>query len=195
MNVDVTPCYLRDETGALIPAELYHAILPRHIDQHEQHWKPLLIARGEEHSHWDWREKIASFASQLRYQTYALECQSMVQGLMIVNTIKYCRLPPHKNKHLVYVEYLEAAPWNRSTPLMATTYKGVGTVLIAAAIQLSIDEGNGGRIGLHSLPQADAFYRDRCQMSDLGPDHSYPHYPLRYFEMTETQAANFMKAS
>jgi hypothetical protein len=63
---------------------------------------------------------------------------------------------------------------------------------MAAAIQLSIDEGNLGRIGLHSLPQADAFY-SRCGMTDMGPDTNYPKFPLRYFEMTETQASSFMK--
>lgn len=64
--------------------------------------------------------------------------------------------------------------------------------LIAAAIQLSIDEGNNGRIGLHSLPQSDAFYRNVCGMSDLGPDANYSEIPLRYFEMDEMQAAAFM---
>jgi len=77
-----------------------------------------------------------------------------------------------------------------STP----THKGIGTVLVAAAVQLSIDEGNKGRIGLHSLPQADSFYRDRCGMTDLGPDASYdPKVPLRYFEMTEAQATSYLK--
>jgi hypothetical protein len=88
--------------------------------------------------------------------------------------------------HLVYIEYLEAAPWNRGTD---QELKGIGTVLMAAAIQLSINEGNHGRIGLHSLPQADTFYKDRCGMIDIGPDFFYnTEYPLRYFEMTEKQS-------
>lgn len=78
---------------------------------------------------------------------------------MIVNTIKRCRIKKHANKHLVYVEYLEAAPWNRRGIPNRNQCKGVGTILIAAAIQLSMDEGNRRRIGLHSLPQADTFYR------------------------------------
>lgn len=110
---------------------------------------------------------------------------------MIVNTIKRCRISSQANKHLVYVEYLEVAPWNRRLAAGGTTYKGVGKVLIAAAIQLSIDEGNRGRIGLHSLPQADDFY-NRCGMTDLGPDAAYPKFPLRYFEMTEAQAKSFL---
>lgn len=71
--------------------------------------------------------------------------------------------------------------------------RGVGSILIAAAIQLSMEEGNHGRIGLHSLPQADTFYGRVCAMTDLGPDASYPGYHLRYFEMTEGQARSFLQ--
>jgi len=110
---------------------------------------------------------------------------------MIVNTIRRCRLPQQANKHLVYVEYLEVAPWNRPHVASQPRYKLVGTVMLAAAIQLSIDDGNRGRLGLHSLPQADSFYRDRCGMTDLGPDTSI-FGNLHYFEMTEQQAAQFM---
>lgn len=107
---------------------------------------------------------------------------------MIVNTLKRCRIPQQKGQHLIYVEYLETAPWNHGTN---PKFKGVGTVLIAAAIQLSNDDGSDGRIGLHSLPQADSFYRDRCKMTDLGIDKSYSN--LRYFEMTKEQSEKFLK--
>lgn len=70
-------------------------------------------------------------------------------------------------------------------------YRGVGKVLLAAAITLSVQEGKSGRIGLHSLPQADAYYR-QCGMTDCGPDFAYSEWPLRYFEMIESQAASFL---
>ncbi|MFM7161474.1 MAG: GNAT family N-acetyltransferase [Planctomycetaceae bacterium] len=180
-------------SGELVAADLFDSILDNHLEDHEQYWKPLLAAQLVEHGHWNWRRKMEYYASQLSYQSFALEYSGRTQGLMIVNTTRRCRIPTQANRHLVYVEYLEAAPWNRgSTPLL----KGVGTVLIAAAIQLSRDEGNHGRIGLHSLPQADAFYRDRCGMTDLGPDVAYSSsFPLRYFEMTESQAANYLNGS
>jgi hypothetical protein len=112
---------------------------------------------------------------------------------MIVNTTKRCRLAEQVNKHLVYIDFLEAAPWNRKGGGSLPKYKGVGSVLVAAAIKLSMDEGNHGRIGLHSLPQADSFYQAVCRMTDLGPDPLYPKFPLRYFEMTEKQAASFLQ--
>ena len=191
MSATISQVFLRDgASGRLVSADLYDSILPRHLDDHEQHWKPLIASQETQHGHWDWRKKMAYYSAKLSYQSFAIECLGKTQGLMIVNTMKRGLIPSQANKHLVYVEYLEAAPWNRgSTP----THKGIGTVLMAAAIQLSIDEGNEGRIGLHSLPQADSFYRDRCGMTDLGPDVSYHPVPLRYFEMTEAQAASYLK--
>lgn len=186
--------YLRDRvSGQLVEAVLQDSIHQRHLDDHRNHWNPLIGSHGEQHGHWDWGKKWSHFAAQLSYQSFAVECNGQTQGLMIVNTIKRCRIPQNSNKHLVYVEYLEAAPWNRRNVPNWNRFSGVGTVLIAAAIQLSIDEGNHGRIGLHSLPQADTFYRDKCGMTDLGPDASYNPHPLRYFEMTEAQAKAFIQ--
>ncbi|UUO06906.1 hypothetical protein M4951_01005 [Blastopirellula sp. J2-11] len=179
-------------SGKLVSAELYDAILQRHLDDHADCWKPLIVAEGEQHGHWDWEAKWSFFSAQLRFQSFAIECDGRTQGLMIVNTIKRCRIPTQANQHLVYVEYLEAAPWNRRDVPDFVRYKGVGTVMVAAAIQRSRDEGNRGRIGLHSLPQADLFYREKCGMTDLGPDTAYDPHPLRYFEMTEEQAAKFL---
>lgn len=185
--------FLRDgESGVLVKAELHDTILQRHFNDHVNYWKPLIASQGEQHGHWDWKQKWSYFSSQLSFQGFALECGGQTQGLMIVNTIKRCRIQQQVNKHLVYVEYLEAAPWNRRDIPNWNRYKGVGTVMIAAVVQLSIDEGNRGRVGLHSLPQADTFYRDRCGMTDLGADPTYNPYPLRYFEMTEAQGAAFL---
>ena len=48
-----------------------------------------------------------------------------------------------------------------------------------------------GRIGLHSLPQANDFYANTCGMTDLGADRDY-NGGLRYFEMTPEQAQAFI---
>jgi len=195
VSADRSRVYLEDRSSRqLVEADLVDSIESNHLDDFEQLWRLHPGVQREQHRHWDWRGKVAHFSGQLSYQFFVLECGGKTQGMMIVNTMKRCRLPQQANKHLVYVEYLEVAPWNRRSVVSNPTYKGVGTVLMAAAIQLSIDEGNHGRIGLHALPQADTFYRDVCGMTDLGPDASYnPQHPLRYFEMTESQSATFMK--
>ena len=68
--------------------------------------------------------------------------------------------------------------------------RGVGSALLTAAVALSVEEGFKGRLALHSLPQADAFYR-KIGMTDLGSDAQYQN--LRYFEMTADQARVFLE--
>ncbi len=191
MSAERSRVYLEDRiSGQLVEAVLVDDIESHHLADFEQLWRPYPSVQQEEHGHWDWRKKVDYYSGQLSYSCFALECDGKTQGLMIVNTIERCRLPQQSNKHLVYVEYLASAPWNHSNQ----GCKGVGMTLIEAAIRLSIDDGNRGRIGLHALPQADSFYRTTCGMTDLGPDASYsPKYPLRYFEMTEKQAAVLLR--
>ena len=66
---------------------------------------------------------------------------------------------------------------------------GVGAVLVAEAIYLSREEGCDGRVGLHSLPQAEGFYA-RCGMTRVGFDPDY--YDLPYYEFTSQQATNWL---
>jgi hypothetical protein len=69
--------------------------------------------------------------------------------------------------------------------------RGVGSVLIGTAIELSKELEFKGRIGLHSLPQANGFYANFCGMTDMGPDSA--NHDLRYFEMTPEQAEAFIE--
>ena len=188
---------LRDvATGESREAELWDAILERHLVDFESAWaasmEALLVQlpklHREESSHWNWRAKVGAIRGLLGNQSFAIECDGETQGLMIVSLLKTCRSLHVKGKPLVYVDYLEAAPWNRQS-LTQPRFRGVGTVMLAAAIQLSRDEGFGGRIGLHSLPQSEAWYA-KCGMADLGHDRSYQN--LKYFEMHEIQSSAFL---
>ena len=58
---------------------------------------------------------------------------------------QFGRIKSQLRKPLVYVDYLETAPWNIK-PLMRALDKeiqlaGIGTRLIEAAVRLSMDEG------------------------------------------------------
>jgi hypothetical protein len=141
--------------------------------------------------HWNWEAKSAQIQGLLAFRGFSVVCAGLTQGLMRVDLTKSAREPSQAGKPLVYVDYLEVAPWNRPELGQMPRYKGVGTALIAAAVSLSEEESFKGRIGLHSLPQADAFYGKRCGMSDLGPDAKYQN--LRYFEMTIDQARAFLE--
>ena len=91
---------------------------------------------------------------------------------------------------VLYVDYLATAPWNRPSIENPPRFRGVGVTLLAAAVQLSKDEGFKGRIGLHSLPAAGKFYEEKCGMTVIGPDSQKQN--LTYYEFTSEQAEAFL---
>jgi hypothetical protein len=92
---------------------------------------------------------------------------------------------------VLYVEYLENAPWNiKGNAAGVPEYLGVGNLLIAESVDISLSRGLNGRIGLHSLPLAEPFYRDRCQFSEFEPDVTES--GLVYIEYSEQQAMSHL---
>jgi hypothetical protein len=205
MTVEISTIHLLEvASDSSIEAELRDAIENAQLTDWRTHWQPAmravlddLIKRGvprdqwPQSSHWDWPAKVAQVEGLLAFKGFCVVCAGMTQGLMRIDLNQTARESRQAGMPLVYVDYLEVAPWNRADLGQAPRYSGVGTALVVAAVELSRQEGFKGRIGLHSLPQADRFYRDRCRMTDLGPDVAYPGR-LRYFEMTSEQADAFL---
>jgi hypothetical protein len=204
MTAEASTIYLLDKTaGASVEAELRDAIEEAQLVDWQTKWQPALIvvlqelarqrvpmAQWPQSWHWDWRAKMAQVAGLLAFRGFSVLCGGVTQGLMRVDLTKSARESGQKGKPLVYVDYLEVAPWNRADLGKGMRYGGVGTALLSAAVEMSSQEDFKGRIGLHALPQSDGFYRDRCRMTDLGPDAL--HQGLRYFEMTPEQARTFL---
>ena len=143
-----------------------------------------------EHWHWDWSKK-ADMLDLLAYRCMGIEQGGHMQGLMMLSTLAVKgRLAGQVGKAVLYVEYLEGAPWNVRDLAGTPQFLGVGIRLLEAAVEYSEEEGFGGRIGLHSLPQSDEFYRK--YMTDLGPDSSQSQ-GLRYFEMSAEQVRYFLE--
>ncbi|MEH2393829.1 MAG: GNAT family N-acetyltransferase [Nostoc sp.] len=71
-------------------------------------------------------------------------------------------------------------------------YKGVGSSLLKFAIEHSFYLDYKGRLGLHSLPGAENFYR-KFGMVDLGYDSNKQ--GLRYFEISSDQAEKILSQS
>ena len=169
------------------------------IDVHME-WQPerleaLKNLRSEgkpwpENWHWDWAAK-ADNLNFLAYRCFAVGCEGRTQGLMMISTIGWRgRIDVQAGKPVLYIEYIESAPWNLAGLVENPKFAGVGISLMQAAIQVSVDEGFAGRIALHSLPQSQAFYRR--YMNDLGIDSTHAEQ-LCYFEMTEQQAKDFVE--
>ena len=104
------------------------------------------------------------------------------------------RHPEQKGKPIVYVDYLETAPWNIK-PLMQALEKSpqfaaVGSRLIEAAVRKSLDEGFKGRVALHSLTTSERFYIETCGMTALERDPAKQN--LLWCEFTPEQAEIFL---
>lgn len=205
MTVTVSPIHLLAiGPQQLVAAELWDAITEQQLADWEAEWTPELFKavqrlhragverrRWPQSRHWDWRRKASELQGMLAHPAFSIVCDGVTQGMMIVDTtMKRCRIDAQKGQHLVYVEFVEAAPWNRPELFNPPRYRGIGSILIRAAIALSQQEEFKGRIGLHSLPQANGFYANTCGMTDLGIDRNYE--GLRYFEMTQEQAEAFI---
>ena len=178
MKATVSPVYLQNvERDELEAAELWYAITEQHLADWEDEWVPELSkvlqrlqAYGVERHlwpqdlDWDWRKKTRLLRGMLARPAFSVVCNGMTQGMMIVDTaMRRCRINSQKGKYLVYVEYVESAPWNRKYLFDPPRYHGVGTILIRTVIELSKDLEFHGRIGLHSLPQASEFYADKVR--------------------------------
>ena len=198
--------HLKDRgAGRFVEANLIDGLTREDVEKAEADWKPFLdeqVKRMEatgvpkhkwpQHRHWNWREKYDAIEEYLAYRMFGLECQSQMQGLMLALTAgKNSQIASQRGRPLVYVHFLAAAPWNLASIVAEPRFSLVGSILVAAAIHLSMEEEFQGRIGLHSLPQSDDWYRRTCGMTDLGPDQTVEN--LRYFEMTPEQASEFLR--
>jgi hypothetical protein len=143
-----------------------------------------------QHVHWNWGLKAVRTAGGAAYRSFGIEADGKMQGLMIVCLDGHnARLDPDKGKPLVYVDFIETAPWNAKEFTSSPLYKGIGIRLIQAAARLSIDESFGGRVGLQTLPQSAGFYANACEMTSLGLDSN----KLEYLELTSAKAAVLIK--
>jgi hypothetical protein len=142
-----------------------------------------------EHSHWNWRNKIESVkAGEHLLVAVELKQDGLPQGLMAVSRLaKPARL---RHGHVLYIDYLESAPWNLRSPISSPRFLGVGTQLVTEAVRLSLECGWDGAVGLHSLPQAEAFYGQKLGMERIGFDAAY--YNLAYFEWSGPQAVQWL---
>ena len=105
----------------------------------------------------------------------------------------FSRLGEARGEPLVYIEFLEVAPWNWTIPGIGQTrrYGLIGPHLFERAVRQSWDEGLEGRVGLHALPQSEFFYGGACKMTPLGTDGD--HENLTYFELSRDNAERILE--
>lgn len=210
MSKAATKLKLR-ETGELVDAELHTGLGLEDLIDAESAWTPWRFgmikqlhsaeiprAQWPQHWHWNWVHKVLSMGtldiggalSPLRLM--GIMCGPVWQGLVLATCVGHQTKATKGGKDLLYVKYLETAPWNLFVNEIGQTarYGGVGRQLMEVSVRLSQAMDFHGRIGLHALPQADGFYR-YCGMTEVGQDELCDN--LLYFEMTEEQADAFLQ--
>jgi hypothetical protein len=196
-----------NQSGQVVDAEIFDEVTLAHFIETQAEWRPAVLdaaralARNPNqgtlvprHYHWDWTRKEAEL-KMLALKFYGIAFQGHLQGIMKLETVaRSCRLPEQQGKPLVYIDYIEAAPWNIKQlmePLgKAQQYRGVGSRLFEAAVLHSLEEDFKGRLGLHSLPGSEGFYIKECGMTPVGRD---PHkHNLLWCEFTPEQACRYL---
>ena len=200
MSRQFIPAPLKHAQLGKVGAFLYDGISDGNLRDTTDYWKPWFELRKEEvrasslteeakskaleDFHWNWesfaQKAIAQrSAAQPEQQIFCIEQRERLQGLMFLDHEgQESRIAP--GRPISYVAFLSTAPWNRAWFRWGKLFSAVGTLLIRQAIAESVARNFGGRIGLHSLPGADSFYRDALQMRDFGADPNKEN--LRYFE-------------
>lgn len=194
---------IRRTDNELVSATLFEGMAPRDLLVVDQEWAPerskimqeLLkhaIPRADwpQSLHWNW--SLKSNQLQLLATTgFGIVCDQQWQGLMMTKTGLDSRHQESTGKPIVYIDYLESAPRNWVIHQIGQqgVYKAIGSVLFRQAIIQSRVENFRGRLGLHALPRAAAFYQG-LGMVNLGNDPAKSNLP--YFELTEVNASTIM---
>jgi hypothetical protein len=158
-------------------------VTDKHLEDARTLWEPILEGSGQDDEYWNWVGKSRRSKLLPGDELYAIECEGITQGLMMLDVLKKrCLIESQLRRRLVYISALATAPWNRPVITNPPTYKGVGGNLVDFAIAHSYELGYQGRIGLHALSGALGFYRKlRLGLLDCGPDPEEPDH-LVYFE-------------
>jgi hypothetical protein len=144
------------------------SVTQKHLDDFEQIWKPMLRSSSAIDQYWDWEMKSRTYGARPGAEQYAVECDDITQGLMLIETLGH-RSWFEESRRVIYVRSLATAPWNRLLFRNPLGYRLVGTTLLEFARYRSRELGYGGLVGLHALPEAEEFYR-ASGMIECGAD-------------------------
>lgn len=203
---DLPAKLVRGEDGAIIEAVLRNGLNPSDLTEIEQSWNgarlrlvgslmagSIPLSDWPQSLPWDWALKAPEL-ELLHATAFGVIFDENWQGVMLTKTATdFARLPDDSGKPIVYIDYLESAPWNWNVAAIDQRgeYKGVGSILFRQGVVQSFSEGFNGRVGLHSLPQANGFYEFVCGMTSLGPDPQKQN--LSYFELVSEQAHKYLE--
>ena len=177
MSIQIEVPLIRGSSGATVIGLLV-TLTEKHLDNYETFWKARLqeAEAADKYFDWEWKQRVLVSSGEV--EGYAIEHEQMTQGLMMIRT-RGRRSFFDESRRIVYVSRLATAPWNRADLQTPVEFRAVGGTFMRFAQLRSEELGYGGLVGVHSLPEAEAFYR-KLKMADCDLDEDYEN--LRYFE-------------
>ncbi len=106
-------------------------------------------------SHWNVAKIWQELATDPHYRIKVIEADDLIQGYIILRVNGYLGID---KKPCTYVSFLATAPWNRFAA-NERSYQGVGKKLMSVAVFYSAKIHGNLIVELHSLPDAEDFYR------------------------------------
>lgn len=119
------------------------------------------VRKEEGDNHWLWRKIVGENHAKLTWEALAVQTSSgSIEGAIAYRIDAQSQL--QGGEGAVYVDRIAAAPRNRPWVVDPPKYRGIGSVLMLAAVRHSYLLGLGGRVWLKSLPseRTRKFYRD-----------------------------------
>lgn len=179
---DVISAYNCDKTWSTYRFRLAEFIYEQYSEAERQ---DILKTIQVEDGHWKWLDK-AIFLKSPEYQWYFIKTDDDIEGACLTYHPKDSFLSKEK---IFYIEFIAVAPWNRKNPMEKKRYNNIGSLLLRAVTNYSVNNlGLTYQFGLHSLPQAVGFYKKigmvHCQEADKDQ--------LCYFEIDKQHSINFV---
>ena len=120
---------IRASDGELVDAKLYEGLRAVDLTLIERQWgtwrqnliRKLVGANVEQSKwpqslHWDWSNKVSQL-QLLAVQANAIDCENEWQAAMVTDSVTHrALLGIQKDKPILYVDYVETAPWNWQVP-------------------------------------------------------------------------------
>lgn len=159
------------------------------VEPDESKQAQMLASISTEHYHWDWFAKAVKYTTE-EYEWFHLYADDKPQAACVIYHPEASALEPGD---IFYVKFVAVAPWNLPCSFRPREFSGLGEIVLRAAQRFSVKVLNL-RPGfcLHSLPQAEKFYKKLKMIKVEGKEDSQS---LAYFELPRSLATELMKGS
>ncbi len=170
----------RDEGIVGVRLHIYRATSIEFVIPAARHWVECAASFGVSGPAFAW-PSVYSFHPEATI--LAVGFGPVLEAMVQFQSQKTVNCPGTRHGPITYVSFLEVAPWNR-TDDPGRKFGGLGTLMLQYVSARTFAGGEGGALGLHSLPAAVGFYQRLGFVPHGCPNE---HHEL-YLELDERKA-------